>query len=60
MSKEYYLSCPELSRCYDLDKYWMSKEYKKWFDGYLAIAEETSYALAECQVGFAYLEGVGV
>lgn len=32
---------------------------QKWFEGYLIIAEETSYALAECQVGYAYLEGIG-
>ncbi len=31
---------------------------KKWFEGYLVIAEETSYALAECQVEYAYLEGI--
>lgn len=32
---------------------------KKWFEWYLVIAEETSYALAECQVGYAYFEGIG-
>ena len=31
----------------------------KWFNGYLKIANETRYALAECQVGYSYLEGIG-
>ncbi|MDE7162224.1 MAG: sel1 repeat family protein, partial [Anaeroplasmataceae bacterium] len=54
-----YKPCVELNRCLELDnKYW-EKDSKKWFEGYLALAEETSYALAECQVGFSYLEGIG-
>ena len=55
----YYKSCKELDRSLELDnKYW-EKDMKKWFEGYLALAKESSYALAECQVGFAYLEGIG-
>ena len=49
---------PELERCVALNQYW-DKGYKKWFTGYLEIAEETNYPLAECQVGYCYLEGIG-
>ena len=49
MASSYYKPCKELDRCLELDKYW-EKDMKKWFEGYLIIAEETSYALAECQV----------
>ena len=58
MASNYYKSCKELDRCLEIDKLW-EKDKKKWFKGYLVIAEETSYALAECQVGYAYFEGVG-
>ena len=55
----YYKPCEELNRSLELDnKYW-EKDMKKWFEGYLAIAKDSSYPLAECQVGFAYLEGIG-
>lgn len=60
MPGDYYKPCAELTRCLELDRFWSSEEYDKWFEGYLAIAEETGYALAECQAGFAYLEGIGV
>lgn len=59
MVSSYYKPCKELDRCLELDQYW-GKDMKKWFEGYLIIAEETSYALAECQVGYAYLEGIGI
>lgn len=52
--------CEELTRCIELDKFWHQEQYRLWFDGYLKIAEETGYPLAECQVGFAYLQGIGV
>ena len=58
MASSYYKPCKELDRCLDLDKYW-EKDMKKWFEEYLIIAEETSYPLAECQVGYAYFEGIG-
>lgn len=58
MANNYYKPCKELDRCLELDQYW-EKDMKRWFDGYLILAEETSYALAECQVGFAYLKGIG-
>lgn len=58
MAGEYYKSCKELDRCHAIDRYW-EKDMKKWFEGYFLLAEETSYALAECQVGYAYLEGIG-
>ena len=58
MASNYYKSCKELDRCLEIDKLW-EKDMMKWFKGYLVIAEETSYALAECQVGYAYFEGIG-
>lgn len=57
---DYYKPCEELSRCHEIDKYWETQEYDKVFAGYLKIATETSYALAECQVGYCYLEGYGI
>ena len=59
MANDYYTPCKELSACLDADQYWNSQEYDKFFEHYLKIATETSYALAECQVGFCYLEGIG-
>ena len=60
MASSYYQPCEELNRCEQLDYLWETEQYEKWFQGYLAIAEDTHYALAECQVGFAYMEGIGV
>lgn len=58
--ENYYKPCRELDACLSLDQYWHSKEFNKWFQGYYKIASETSYPLAECQVGYAFLEGIGV
>lgn len=60
MTCEYYKPCKELDICNELiEKYWNSKEYEKCFEGHLVLAEQ-GYPLAECQVGFFYLEGIGV
>ncbi len=59
MPSNYYKPCKELNRCVALDHFWYEKNYKEWFKGYLSIANETNYALAECQVGYAYLQGIG-
>lgn len=59
MPEPYYKPCPELSSCLEVDKFWTSEEFDKFFEGYLKIATETGYPLAECQVGFCYLEGIG-
>lgn len=59
MSEQYYKPCPELSACLEIDEFWKSEEFDKFFQGYLKIATETGYPLAECQVGFCYLEGIG-
>lgn len=60
MAEEYYKPCKELDICNELmEKYWEKKEYKKCFEGHLLLAEQ-GYPLAECQVGFFYLEGIGV
>ena len=60
MASEYYRPCRELERCDELiEKYWKTQQYEKCFSGYLPLAEE-GYPLAECQVGYFYLEGRGV
>jgi hypothetical protein len=57
----YYNECTELTLCRALDrKYWETEEFEKWTQGYIKIANETGYPLAFCQVGYAYLEGIGV
>ena len=60
MADNYYKPCRELELCNELiEKYWKTKQYEKCFEGHLALAQQ-GYALAECQVGFFYLEGFGV
>ena len=60
MASEYYKPCREVDRCDELiEKYWKTQQYEKCFAGYLPLAE-TGYPLAECQVGYFYLEGQGV
>lgn len=60
MTDNYYKPCKELDICNELiEKYWESKQYDKCFEGHLVLAEE-GYPLAECQVGYFYLEGIGV
>jgi len=56
----YYKECAEQDRCHALDVYWENKEFEKWTKGYIEIADETEYPLADCQVGYAYLEGIGI
>ncbi len=57
----YYKPCEEFDICNRLiEKYWESKQFELCFQGHLKLAEETSYPLAECQVGYFYLEGIGV
>lgn len=57
----YYKPCWELDRCNEIiDKYWESRQYEPCFQEHLKLAEETGYPLAECQVGYFYLEGFGV
>lgn len=60
LTDNYYKPCKELDICNELiEKYWESKQYDKCFEGHLVLAEE-GYPLAECQVGYFYLEGIGV
>ena len=59
MADNCYKPCPELDACHALDKYCDSQEYGKWFAGHLPLAEQ-GYPLAECQIGYFYLEGLGV
>lgn len=61
MTKDYYNKCVEFDKCNELiDKFWDNKEFEKCFEGHLKIAQDTAYPLAECQVGYFYLEGIGV
>ena len=60
MASTYYKPCPELDRCNELiERYWKTEQYEKCFSGYLPLAEQ-GYPLAECQIGYFYLEGRGV
>ena len=60
MASAYYKPCPELDRCNELiERYWKTEQYEKCFSGYLPLAEQ-GYPLAECQIGYFYLEGRGV
>ena len=59
MSKNYYKACAELDECNNLiEKYWYTKEYDKCFKGHMKLALR-AYPLAECQVGYFYLNGYG-
>ena len=60
MASAYYTPCPELDRCNELiEKYWKAKQYKACFNGHLDLAQK-NYPLAECQVGYFYLNGYGI
>ena len=60
MASSYYKPCKELDMCNELiDKYFLTKQYDKCFAGHLPLAEQ-GYPLAECQIGYFYLEGLGV
>lgn len=60
MASSYYKPCPELDRCNALIKqYWYSGQYDLCFRGHLELAKQ-GYPLAECQVGYFYLKGLGV
>lgn len=56
----YYKPCKEFDECNRLiEEYFKRSQYEKCFTGHLALAE-AGYPLAECQVGYFYLEGLGV
>lgn len=58
--ENYYKPCKEFDECNELiEKYFLTKQYEKCFEGHLAIAQK-GYALAECQVGYFYYNGLGV
>lgn len=60
MASGYYKDCDELRKCLEIDKKYWDKSPVNWFSEYLKLAEATTYPLAECQVGYAYLEGIGI
>lgn len=60
MADVYYKPCAELDKCNELiEKYFETKQYEKCFEGHLELADK-GYPLAECQVGYFYLDGLGV
>ena len=60
MASRYYKPCAELDMCNELiEKYFETKQYEKCFEGHLQLARG-GYPLAECQVGYFYLDGLGV
>ncbi len=59
MDEKYYTPCDELGECNRLiEEYFKTGQYEKCFLGHLALAEK-GYPLAECQVGYFYLNGIG-
>ena len=59
MADNYYTPCVELEICRELiEKYFQTKQYEKCFEGHLELARK-GYPLAECQVGYFCLEGLG-
>ncbi len=60
MSESYDKPCREFDLCNELmQKNFDTRQYEKCFKEHLALAEK-SYPPAECQVGYFYLEGLGV
>ena len=60
MSSSYYKPCPELDECNRLIReYFETGQYEACFEGHLALAQQ-GYPLAECQIGYFYLEGLGI
>ncbi|MBQ9458488.1 MAG: sel1 repeat family protein [Oscillospiraceae bacterium] len=56
----YYRPCPELDECRRLIReYFETEQFEKCFQGHYPLAEK-GYPLAECQVGYFYLDGLGV
>ena len=56
---DYYKPCKEFDECNRLiNSYFKNGLYKECFDGHMLLAEE-GYPLAECQVGYFYLNGLG-
>lgn len=59
MAGSYYRPCRELDECNRLiETYFQSGRYEECFRGHLVLAEQ-GYPLAECQIGYFYLEGLG-
>jgi len=55
----YYKPCRELNECNRLiDVYFNNGFYKECFEGHMQLAEK-GYPLAECQIGYFYLNGLG-
>jgi len=55
-----YEDCPEFRECNRLtETYFLEGDFTTWFNRHKEIAEK-GYALAECQVGWAYWTGHGV
>lgn len=60
MASDYYKPCKALEQCNALiANEFAAGDYAACFQGHLALAE-TGYPLAECQVGYFYLQGLGV
>lgn len=60
MSCNYYAPCRELDRCNQLiEDFFQTGQYQACFQGHLPLAQQ-GYPLAECQVGYFYMEGLGV
>ena len=60
MAHTYYKPCKEFDICNELiEKYFITEQYEKCFEGHMLLAKQ-GYPLAECKIGYFYLEGLGV
>lgn len=60
MADAYYKPCKEFDICNELiEKYFLKERYEECFKGHYELAKK-GYPLAECQIGYFYLEGLGV
>lgn len=60
MAHTYYKPCKEFDICNELiEKYFITEQYEKCFEGHMLLAKQ-GYQLAECKIGYFYLEGLGV
>lgn len=60
MSERIYQPCAELDRCDEIiEKYFSTGDYQTCFKEHMKLALE-GYPLAECQIGYFYMQGLGV
>jgi TPR repeat protein len=60
MAKSDYEPCAEFTRCGEIiEKYYSTGDYETCFKEHMKLALK-GYPLAECQIGYFYMQGLGV